>query len=150
MRAMLRRFVLAGLLAAGAALPAAAHPNHQPVVRDAWIRTPPPGAPTAAAYVVIYNPGRTADRLVSARTPAARRTEIHEMSMDGGVMRMRAVQGGLPLAAGSRTALQPGGLHLMLMDLQRPLRTGDRVPLILRFERGGFQRVAAVVRPAER
>lgn len=148
---MLRRTVLAGLLAASAA-PAAAQPRVRGpsvLIEGAWVRLPPPAAPTAAAYMVLHNRGRRADRLLSIESPAAQRVEVHEMSMAGGMMRMRAVPH-LPLSPGGRAELAPGGLHLMLIGLRRPLRAGEPVPLTLRFERDGPRRIDAVVRAAAR
>lgn len=97
--------------------------------------TPAPGI-TAAGFLTVVN-GPTADRLLSAESPRARRTEIHEMRMDGGVMRMRALADGLPLAAGARLELAPGGYHLMLIDPPQPFAVGESVPVNLVFEKAG-------------
>lgn len=149
---MLRRSVLTGLLAAVAA-PAFAQARRRGrpsvVAEEAWVRLPPPAAPTAAAYLVLRNRAGRPDRLLGAASPAAERVEVHEMSMAGGVMRMRAVPA-LTIGGGEEIALAPGGLHLMLIGVRRPLRAGQRVPLTLRFERDGEQRVEAVVRAAPR
>jgi copper(I)-binding protein len=99
-----------------------------------------PGVQTGAVYFrSLDNRGRTADRLLSATTPAADRVEIHQMHMDGDIMRMRAVP---DLDLPARTVVRmrhhtPNGHHLMLRDLKVPLKDGDRFPLTLHFEKAG-------------
>lgn len=136
---MRRRLLLALplLLAAGPA---------PPRVEGGWVRRPPPGAPAAAGYLVIANPGPGPDRLVSVSSPDAARVELHRMDMAGGVMRMRPVEGGLELPAAGRIALAPGGTHLMLIGPKRALRTGDRVTVDLDFARAGRARARLPVR----
>jgi copper(I)-binding protein len=104
-------------------------------VVDARAREAPPGARTAAVYLTVENRGATPDRLVGARSPRGL-VEIHSMSMDGGVMRMRAIPD-LTIPARGRVELAAGGLHLMLVDPAPPLKAGERVPLTLTFERAG-------------
>ena len=95
---------------------------------------------TAAVYLVaIRNEGERADRLLAASTTVADRVELHQMQMDGDVMRMRALPG-IEIPARSTLALRqgsPDGYHLMLFGLRRQLVTGDRFALTLRFERAG-------------
>jgi copper(I)-binding protein len=103
-------------------------------VANAWVRAPAPGQKTAAAYFDVTSESNAA--LVAAGSPAADRAELHSMSMDGGVMRMR----GLPrieLPAGQTVKLTPGGMHLMLIDLKQPLHAGDKVPLVLSVQSSG-------------
>jgi periplasmic copper chaperone A len=102
-----------------------------------WTRETPGGAKVAGGYLTITNTGKTADRLVSASTQFAGRVEIHEMAMDGAVMRMREVAGGLEIQPGKTVALKPGGLHLMFMDLKTPLKKGQKAPVTLVFQRAG-------------
>jgi len=85
------------------------------------------------------------DRLVSAMSPMAREVEIHAMSTDGGVMRMRRLDDGLALAAGETVRLRPGDDHLMLIDTRGPLKAGDTVPLALSFEKAGPVALEATV-----
>jgi len=92
---------------------------------------------TAPGFLSIRNEGGADDRLVSASSPAVQSVEIHEMSMDGGQMRMRALPEGLAIPAGQTVTLAPGGLHLMLIGVQAPLAPGQTVPVELRFERAG-------------
>ena len=112
------------------------------VVRDARIRTPPPGAPTAAGYAIITNASRQDDRLLGADSPAAASVEIHAMSMAGGIMRMRPVAEGLPVGSGRTVRLAEGGYHFMFVSPTRPLRLGQIVAVTLRFERAGRVPVA--------
>jgi copper(I)-binding protein len=100
-------------------------------------RATPAGAKVGAGYMTIMNKGTVADRLISASSPAAGKVEIHEMKMDGGVMKMREIPGGVPIEAGKSVSLAPGGYHLMLMDLKAPLKQGDKVPVTMTFEKAG-------------
>ena len=122
----------------GAALAAFAWSAHAADISfvHPWARATPPGAQVGAGYVTLQNKG-AADRLVSATVDVADHVEIHEMSMDGGVMKMRELPGGLPIDAGKTVALTPGGYHLMMMDLTAPLKRGDKVPVTLIFEKAG-------------
>jgi hypothetical protein len=101
-----------------------------------FARATPPGARFGGVYLSIENKGPQADRLLRVSTPAAGTAELHQMVMDAGVMRMRTVTG-LEVKPGDRVMLQPGGYHVMLGDLKRPLHEGDRFPLTLAFERAG-------------
>lgn len=103
--------------------------------RDGWTRATPT-ARTGAGYVTLRNTTTQTDRLVAAESPAARSVEVHAMTMESGVMRMRPAPP-IEIAAGGEMRLAPGGLHLMLMDLRAPLTVGDTVPATLRFERAG-------------
>jgi copper(I)-binding protein len=115
-----------------------------------WVRATPPGAKLAAGYLVIVNKSGRPDRLVGASSPAAARVETHVTENDGGIYRMREVKG-YDVPAGGRYELKPGGPHLMLVDIKGPLKEGERVRLVLRFERAGEVEVEApVVRAAPR
>lgn len=99
----------------------------------------------AVHFRALRNVGTQPDRLLGARTPVAGAVEIHRMSRDGDVMRMRALDA-LDLPPGAALAVQPGGeFHLMLLDLKAPLVDGTRFPLTLRFERGGEKEVTVWV-----
>jgi periplasmic copper chaperone A len=96
-----------------------------------------PGAKNGAAYLTLENKGKDADKLMSASTPRAQRVELHTMSMDGGVMRMREVND-VEVKAAETIKMRPGqGFHLMLMEVSAPLKDGDRFPLTLVFEKSG-------------
>jgi len=101
-------------------------------VSDAVCRPTPNGRDVTGCYLTLT--ASTDDRLVSVSTDAAARAEVHEMSTEGGVMTMRELTAGLPLAAGEATVLQPGGNHIMLMQVAAPLAEGDTVELALTFE----------------
>ena len=126
------------LVAGRSAAPAAATTANGLVVEGAWARATPGGAKVAGGYVRVRNTGREPDRLVAASIPVAKRGEVHEMSMDGGVMRMREVEGGIAIPPGASIELKPGGLHLMFMDLDGGLKEGQTVKGTLVFERAGI------------
>ena len=102
-----------------------------------WARATAPTAKAGGGYVVITNKGTTPDRLVAAESNASQKVEIHEMKMDGNVMRMRELAGGLEIPAGGSVMLKPGGYHIMFMDLKGPLSKGSEVPVTLVFEKAG-------------
>lgn len=106
-------------------------------IETPWLRASPAGAKITAGYLTVSNTGADSDRLVSVSFPMAGKTEIHEMSTENGVMKMRAVDGGLEIKPGEKTFLAPGGLHLMLMQLAAPIQVGDTVKGALTFEKAG-------------
>ena len=130
------------------ALPAAAHDfKAGDVVIDHPYTVPSvPGSANGAVYFrALRNDGRVADRLIGASSPAARRVEIHEMQMEGDVMRMRELAA-LELPPGESVAVRQGQrYHLMLLDLTKLLVDGDRFDVTLTFERGGERTVKAWV-----
>lgn len=135
------RFVLPIVLAlAGAA-------QAQVVVANAWVRATVPQQKSTGAFMQIKSP--TDVKLVSVSTPAAGVAEVHEMAMDGDVMRMRPVTA-LAVSAGKPVELKPGGYHVMLMDLKAPLKTGDAVPLTLVFEGADKSRSTVTVQAPAR
>ena len=93
--------------------------------------------PSSAAYVSIMNHGKMADRLVGATSNLARKTELHKMEMDNGVMRMRQVEGGIDLPAGKTIHLLPGGYHVMLIGLNAPLTANSIFEITLVFQNAG-------------
>ena len=135
----MRYLVLTLLLAASPAF-------SQVQVEGAWTRATPPGAKTAVGYLVIRNASSTPDRLVGGSSPAAARLETHVTLKDGDVMRMRQVEG-YDIPAKGRFELKPGAAHLMFVDIKRPLKEGERIPAILRFEQAGEVRVEFHVSP---
>lgn len=108
------------------------------VIDHPWARATVPGQKAGGAFLKIENRGRSADRLLSAAAPAERvgRTELHSMRMEGNVMRMREIAA-IDIPAGQTVALEPGGLHLMLLGLTSPLKAGEKLPLVLTFEKAG-------------
>ena len=111
-----------------------------------WTRATPPGAKTGAGFMQLKNAG-AADRVVGASSPVAGRVEMHVTVREGDVMKMREVQGFDVPAKGS-FELKPGGAHLMLMDLKRPIKKGEKVPLTLKLEKGGELKVEMVAEAA--
>jgi len=102
-----------------------------------WSRATPASAPSAGGYMTLTNKGAEPDRLIAVESQAAGHVEIHEMSMDGSIMRMRQLEKGVALAPGATVELKPGGYHVMFMQLKAPLKKGERVPIVLVFEKAG-------------
>jgi periplasmic copper chaperone A len=105
-------------------------------VSNPFARATPPGAKVAGAFMTIKNQGTQTDRLISASSPVAGLVEIHEMTMDGGMMKMRAIKG-IEVKPGTTAELKPGGYHVMLEDLKQPLKQGEKFPVKLTFEKAG-------------
>jgi copper(I)-binding protein len=135
---MSQLFALA--LLAAAALPALG----QVKVTAPWVRGTVADQMATGAFMTLT--ASTAARLVGVGSPVAGVVEIHEMKLEGNVMRMRALEA-LDLPAGRAVDLKPGGYHVMLMDLRRPLKDGETVPLTLIIERDGKREAIAVQAP---
>ena len=105
-------------------------------IENPWTRATAPGAKVAGGYMLIRNAGAAGDRLVSASSPAAAKVELHVHLNDGGVMRMREVRGYDVPSKGS-FQLKPGGAHLMFIEIKRPFKEGDKLPVKLKFEKAG-------------
>ena len=125
---MLRKLVLGTGLAVGLVSVAAA----QVQVSQAWARATVVGQKGTGAFMTITSPAGA--RLVGGASPVAGVVEIHEMAMDGNVMKMRALPKGLELPAGQAVELKPGGYHVMLMDLKEQLKDGSKIKLELKLE----------------
>jgi copper(I)-binding protein len=106
-------------------------------IKHPWTRATPKSAQVAGGYMKIINTGTTPDRLVGGSTDVAKSFEIHEMSMNGGVMKMRELKDGLEIAPGATVELKPGSYHIMMMNLSHPLAKGDKVKASLNFEKAG-------------
>jgi copper(I)-binding protein len=104
-------------------------------IENAYTRATVPGQMAAAGFMKIENKG-AADQLLSASSPVAGEVQLHEMSMDGQVMKMRQVKD-IPVPAGGTVELKPGGLHLMFMNIKAPLTAGETVPVKLKFAKAG-------------
>jgi copper(I)-binding protein len=153
---MPRRSLLGGLAALLLAAPVLAQHGHGQatpaaragdiVIEAPWTRAAGANA-NGAGFLLLRNAGTLPDRLLSAASPVARVVELHTHIQDGGVMRMRPVPD-IPLPPGETVRLQPGGLHVMLIGLTRPLERGEQVPVTLRFERGGEVTVLLAVQAA--
>lgn len=154
MRKIMIPLAVLALVGAGPALAAdpamampgmASQPSAAVGVKDAWARASAGAATTGAAYVTLTG-GKQADRLVSVSTPLTPMAQVHESSMDGGMMRMREVPG-VAIPAGQTVTFKPGGYHVMLMDLKAPLKAGQTFPLTLKFEHAAPVTVDVAVRP---
>jgi copper(I)-binding protein len=117
-------------------------------VSDAWVRGTVQGQHATGAFMKLV--AASDSTLVAAASPAAKVVEVHEMKMEGNVMKMRAVER-LPLPAGVSVELKPSGYHLMMMSLQQTMNAGDAIPITLTFEDKSGKRtdvvVKAMVRP---
>jgi len=102
-----------------------------------WTRATAATAKSGGGFLTVTNKGTSADRLVAARSPASLKVEIHEMKMDGQVMRMRELANGLEIPAGATVTLKPGSFHIMFMELNSPFTKDARVPVTLVFEKAG-------------
>jgi len=107
------------------------------VVAQAWSRASPGGAQVAAGYFTVENRGSVPERLLSGTTEVAKKVEIHEMAIAGGIMTMRPMEGGLIIEPGKTVKFAPGGRHLMFVGLTAPLQEGEQVPVLLSFELAG-------------
>jgi len=116
-------------------------------IQHPWARETAPRQIVGGGFMTLVNHGAAEDRLLSGSTPVAAEVQLHTMSMDGGVMRMRQIQGGIAIPAGGTLELRPGSYHIMFMGLKRPLRQGERFPVTLRFQRAGTISVQFAVQP---
>lgn len=107
------------------------------VIAHPWARPAAQGTKTSAAYLSLENKGAESDKLVSAASPVAGKTQIHQTTDEGGVMKMQEVAGGIELAPGATVALKPGGYHIMLLDLKQKLDEGRHILLTLTFAKAG-------------
>ncbi|MBV9064474.1 MAG: copper chaperone PCu(A)C, partial [Methylobacteriaceae bacterium] len=134
---------VAGLLASLFIFTAVAQPAQAPVkvgalaIEAPWLRATPGGAKVGAGYLRITNAGSEADRLTGAAMPLSTRGEVHEMTMQNGVMHMEPLPQGLAIPPGKTVELKPGGYHLMFLDLKGALKQGDNVDVTLTFEKAG-------------
>ncbi|KFG70017.1 DUF1775 domain-containing protein [Microvirga sp. BSC39] len=111
-----------------------------------WSRATPGGAKVGGGYLRITNTGTAPDRLIGGSFPLASKVEVHEMRLEGDVMRMKPVEGGLEIKPGATVELKPGGLHLMFVDLKEPLKEGQTLKGTLTFEKAGAIEVEYTVR----
>ena len=136
------------LLVAGLATAAQAHEYKvgSLEIKHPWTRATPKSASVAGGYMKITNTGTAADRLVSGSSDVASTFEVHEMTMEHDVAKMRPVQGGLEVKPGETVELKPGSLHAMFVGLKKPLTAGEHVKATLTFEKAGKVNVEYDVR----
>jgi len=138
-------FVMVAVLITAGALAALSHAAEANLsLSSAWVRPTLGAGRTTAAYLTITNSGTAADRLVAAEIPYAGSVEIHTAGMEDGIMRMRRLEG-LDIAPGTTVHLAPGGIHIMVIGLSEPIKSGDEVPLTLTFEEAGSLTIIATV-----
>jgi periplasmic copper chaperone A len=126
-----------------AAFPAAAHDYAVGTlhIHHPWTRATPPSAKVAGGYMTIENRGSTPDRLIGGSFSRSKAFEVHEMTHEGGIMRMRELANGLTIPPGRTVELKPGGLHVMFMDLGGQLKEGESIEGALVFEKAGTVKV---------
>jgi len=106
-------------------------------ISQTWARATPKGAAAGAGYMSVTNKGTAPDRVSCVSDDASAQCQIHSMIMDGGVMKMRPVEGGLEIKPGETVTLKPGGFHIMFLDLNHPLEQGQSVKATLKFDTAG-------------
>ena len=136
---------LFGTLALLASIAMAQTPAKSLIVQDAWVRATP-GVDIAAAYMTLRNAGPASVTVTGVESPTAGHAMIHETKIEAGLSRMRPHEQ-LAIAPGATIKLQPGGLHVMMHDLKRPLTVGEKVPLVIALSGGATVTAAATVRP---
>jgi copper(I)-binding protein len=122
-------------LALSATAQAAAYRAGGLEVVQPWSR-PAAAGTNGAGFMTVSNKGKTADTLKTVETPAARKAEIHQTSMAGGIMSMKRLDAGLPIGPGESVTFAPGGYHLMLVGLTKASKAGDKIPATLVFASG--------------
>jgi periplasmic copper chaperone A len=136
---LLNRFILSAAILWNVSVMAAAQQFRADsiIIKQPWIRATPGGAKVAGAYMTIINTGSESDRLIGVVLPQAGSASVHEMKMDGNVMQMREIRGGLEIKPGQTVEFSPSGYHVMFTELHEPLKQGDTVKGQLRFEKAG-------------
>lgn len=144
----IRTLSLVALLAC--ALPSFAHDYQvgELTIDHPWSRELPPNAPAGAAYFILRNQGGEADRLIAASTPRAEHSELHTHVHQDGLMKMTRVPA-VEIPARGEAVFQPGGNHVMLFGLSKPLSAGEEFPLTLEFEKAGKVEVQVQVESAD-
>lgn len=142
-RSTLTIAVLAGLIATGTL--AHGYKSGSLSIKHPWSRETSAGQSVGGGFMVVTNTSAKPDKLVSASTKVAREVQLHTMSMDGSIMRMRQVNGGIDVPAKGTLELKPGGYHLMFMGLKRPLKKDERFPVTLKFQNAGSLKVQFAV-----
>ena len=121
-------------------------------ISQPWARATPKGADDGAGYMTITNKGTAPDRVSCVSDDASKQCQIHSMTMEDGIMKMRPVEGGLEIKPGETVTLKPGSYHMMFVDLKHPLQQGKSVEAELKFEKAGTIKIeypiAAIGAPA--
>jgi copper(I)-binding protein len=130
-------FIVCGLAFGASAAGAKDFTRGAITVVGPWLRATPPRAPVAGGYMTIRNSGAAPDRLTGASVDFAKKGDVHEMTMDKGVMKMRALPNGLEIKPGQSVTLSPSSFHIMFMGLKRQIKEGETIPGAVDFEKAG-------------
>ena len=117
-------------------------------INESWSRATTSSQKTGAVFLKIKNVGMHSDKLIGVEADIANHSSLHQMIHENGVMKMRAIKGGIKVSANSEVILSPGQKHIMLMGLKKRLKENSNIPLTLIFEKSGKINVLAIVLPA--
>lgn len=145
---LIRSLSFAALLACALPSVAAQYQAGDLLIDQPWSRELPPNAPAGAAYFTLHNQGGTVDRLIGASTPRAENSELHTHVHQDGLMKMQQIPA-VEIPANGAVVFQPGGNHVMLFGLGKPLTAGEHFPLTLEFEKAGKVEVQVEVKTAD-
>jgi copper(I)-binding protein len=107
-------------------------------ISGGYVRAMLPGQPVGGGYITIHNTGKTDDKLTSVTSSAAGKVELHEMKMEGEIMKMREIKGGIAIPAGATVTLAPSAMHMMFKQVKAPFKQGGTVPVMLMFDKAGM------------
>lgn len=107
-------------------------------ISGGYVRAMLPGQPVGGGYITIHNGGKSDDRLTSVTSDAAGKVEMHDMKMEGQIMKMREIKDGIVIPAGATVTLSPSGMHLMFKQVKEPFKQGGVVPVMLMFDKAGM------------
>lgn len=107
-------------------------------ISGGYVRAMLPGQPVGGGYITIHNTGKTEDKLTSVTSTAAGKVELHEMKMEGEIMKMREIKDGIAIPAGATVMLAPNTMHMMFKQVKTPFKKGGTVPVMLMFEKAGM------------
>lgn len=135
---------------ASAASPSVAHEFRAGAMEidHPWTRATPPAARVGGGYLKLKNESAAPDRILGGSSAVAGKVEIHLMEMNDGIMKMRPVPGGVEIPAGGTVEFAPGGYHLMLMELKKPIVEGEMIPVTIEFEKAGKVDIELAAGPA--
>jgi copper(I)-binding protein len=131
------KYVFSGAVMASALVVASQAATRSISIENPWARETVEGQAVGGGFMTIVNNGKSPDQLVSASSPVSSEVQIHTMSMERGVMRMRQLTDGIAVPANGRVELKPRSHHIMFMGVKKPLRLGTNVPVTLNFRRAG-------------
>ena len=107
-------------------------------ISGGYVRAMLPGQPVGGGYITIHNAGKSDDKLTSVTSSSAGKVELHEMKMEGEIMKMREIKGGIAIPAGATVTLAPNTMHMMFKQVKMPFKQGGTVPVMLMFDKAGM------------